>query len=393
MHQRPFRIYLLSPYCLLRPTTNRIYDMRLCDGFAGHGNRVTAIYPFTYMKENISKASIPAAYGLRNTVHCRMLLTPLMENSGKVWRFLILMFGYWISSTRLLIEGVLLRRRLLIVSRDAKSLLPSIIYRKFFSAIFPAKVIYIASEVKSNRIYRWVVKNADGVMAGVTTTREAIRKIVPLPEDRFMLSLAPVPEPIVNCTKAEARAKIKYSDVKPLVVYTGKLGVDVHELNYIFESAKRLPDCNFLFTGGRPAAVASVKKICQDLGLKNVQFTGFFNDSTYVRYYQLAADVLVSYYTSKDHMIEFNYPQKVNEYMTTGNVVVTPDFPATRDVLNDQNVLFVLPDNPADLARGIQLALSDRALAERLAQQAMVDMKELTFEKRTREFLSFAERL
>jgi glycosyltransferase involved in cell wall biosynthesis len=367
--------------------------MRLCDGFAGHGNRVTVVYPFTYMKENIAAGEIPRAYGLKNVVHRRLLRTPLMEHSPKLWRFLVLFVAFTISAIRITFEGILLRRRTLIVSRDAKSLVPAIVLRRLFSWVFPAKVIYIASEVKNNRIYKWVVKNSDGVMAGVTATREAIRKIVPLEAERFMLSLAPVPEAVVNCSKSAARSEIGYADNAPLVVYTGKLGMDVHELRYIFDAAQLLPDYKFLFTGGRPAAVEAVKKYCAERQIKNVLFTGFFNDSTYVRYYQLAADVLVSYYTALDHLVEFNYPQKINEYLTTGNVVVTPDFPATRDVLNENNVIFVEPDCPEDLARGIKLAVDNRDLSERLARQAFSAVKELTFEKRTAEFLEFAERL
>ncbi|MFM7217727.1 MAG: glycosyltransferase, partial [Bacteroidota bacterium] len=162
---------------------------------------------------------------------------------------------------------------------------------------------------------------------------------------------------------------------------------------YIFEAASLCPDYIFLFTGGRTSAVSEVQKHCTLLGLKNVRFTGFMNDSTQVRYYQLAADVLVSYYTAKDHMVEYNYPQKINEYFTTGNPVVTPDFPATRDIVNNRNAIFVLPDNPTDLARGIRLAVEDRDSADKIARQALVDMKELTFEKRTAELLRFAEGL
>lgn len=393
MHKQPFRIYVFSPYCLLRPTTNRIYDMRLCDGFSGHGNHVTIVYPYTYMKGNIRSGEIPAAYDLQHTVHRRLLLTPLPENSPKLWRFSVLLVAFAVSSFRIALEGIFLRRRILVVSRDAKALLPAIFFRKLLPGLFPAKVIYVASEVKKNRIYKWVVKHADGVMAGVTSTREAIRKIVPLAPERFMLSLAPVPVSSVQCSKSAARQEIGYRDTAPLVVYTGKLGMDVHELRYIFQAAKLLPDYHFLFTGGRPSAVDAVRKYCLENRIENVAFTGFINDSGYIRYYQLAADVLVSYYTSKDHLVEFNYPQKVNEYMTTGNVVVTPDFPATRDVLNENNVIFVKPDCPEDLARGIKLAVDDPELSDRLAKQALLDMQELTFEKRTFEFLEFADRL
>ncbi|MFM9052858.1 MAG: glycosyltransferase, partial [Bacteroidota bacterium] len=345
----------------------------------------------TYMRDNIHRSSIPHAYGMRNTVKRRMLLTPLTENSPKLWRFLILLLEFTWAVISVALTGILTRRRTLIVSRDAKALLPAIIVRKLLAWIFSAKVIYIASEVKDAPIFKWVVKNSDGVMAGVTTTRKRIQELVKLPDSRFMLSLAPVPEPVVQCSKEEARKTIGYSEKQPLVVYTGKLGMDVHELMYIFEAAALLPDYKFLFTGGRASAVAAVRKHCADAGIENVMFTGFMNDSTQVRYYQLAADVLVSYYTAKDHLVEFNYPQKVNEYLTTGNPVVTPDFPATRDVLNDTNVIFVRPDDPMDLARGIRLAVVDDRLAANITRQAKEDMKELTFEKRTAEFLRFAE--
>lgn len=393
MKTSTFRIYLYSPYCLLRPTTNRIYDMRLCDGLAGQGAEVTVVYPYAYMKDNIRGRDIARAYGLRNRVRTSMLLTPLHEDSPKQVRFIILMLAFAVKTLVILLGGIFLRRRILWVSRDAKSLIPAILAKKLFGFLFRAKVIYVASEVKSNRIFKWVVRHADGVMAGVTATRKAIQQLVPVPDERFMLSLAPVPEPIVQCSKEEARREINYTDSRPLIVYTGKLGMDVHELRYLFDAAKQLPEYNFLFTGGRAAAVEQVKKYCKERGVSNVLFTGFMNDSTYVRYYQLAADVLVSYYTAKDHLVEFNYPQKINEYMTTGNPVVTPDFPATQDVLNERNVIFVRPDDPDDLARGIRLSIENRHLSQGIALQALKDVRELTFERRTKEFLDFAERL
>ena len=112
-----------------------------------------------------------------------------------------------------------------------------------------------------------------------------------------------------------------------------------------------------------------------------------------VRNYQLAGDVLVSYYTSNDHLIEFNYPQKINEYMSTGNPVITPDFPATRDVLNSNNVFFVAPDNETALANGIKFLIENPQVGARLASQAKEDIKALTFDSKTKELLSWAKKL
>ena len=390
---KPLRIIVFSPYCLLRPTTNRIFDMRLCDSFAGHGVPVTIVYPYAYMKGNIHSRNIPVSYGLQYRVKTRMLYTPLRETSSKYAFLFWMMLAFSWSTLRIFISSLFSRKRTILFSRDPKLLVPALYFKKIFGRLFRVKVIFMAAEVKSNNLYRKVIRETDGIFAGVSTTRDAIREIATVPEEKFILSLAPVPVYKNDPTKTEARKIIDYKSDKPLVVYTGKLGLDVLEVIYIFETAGLLPEYNFLFTGGRPQVVDAVKKYCEERGVSNVIFTGFFDDSTFVRNFQIAADVLVSYYTSKDHMIEFNYPQKVNEYLSTRNPVVTPDFPATRDVLNESNVIFVEPDQPASLAKGIRKAVEEKEYAKKIANQAMEDVKQLTFESRTRELLDFVSKL
>ncbi len=387
--KRPLDIIVFSPYCLLRPTTNRIFDMRLCDGLAGHQEKVTIVYPYTYIRDNIQRKDIPAYYGLENTVSTRMLATPLREHSGKWFRSVAMLIGFTCSTFRAWFENIIKRRQLVFISRDAKSLLPALVLRKIFGAVCSWKVFFMAAEVKNSSIYKFVVRESDGILAGVTTTREAIRTIVPVSNEKFLLSLAPVPVYKNDPDKAEARRRIGYSLDLPLVVYTGKLGLEVSEVVYLLEAANKLSSFRFLFTGGRKSVVDSIENYCKEKGMYNVILTGFFEDSRKIRDYQLAADVLVSYYTSKDHLVEFNYPQKINEYLSTHNPVVTPDFPATRDVLNERNVLFVQPDNVESLVQGIEKLVSDKALAKRLAEQAFQDVQNLTFEKRAGEFIRF----
>ncbi|MBK9543797.1 MAG: glycosyltransferase [Bacteroidetes bacterium] len=388
-NQRPLRIVVFSPYCLLRPTTNRIFDMRLCDSFAGHNVPVTIVYPYAYMKGNISAGKIPKSYGLQHTVSTRMLLTPLRETSSKYTFLFWMMIGFGFSTIRLFFSSLFSSHQTILFSRDPKLLVPALWLKKYLGRLFRVKVIFMAAEVKDTRLYKKVVRETDGVFAGVSTTRDAIRKIADVPEEKFILSLAPVPVYKNDPSKTEARKIIQYDSERPLIVYTGKLGLDVLEVIYIFEAARILPEYQFLFTGGRPQVVSDVKAYCNEKGIANVMFTGFFDDSTAVRNFQLAADVLVSYYTSKDHMIEFNYPQKVNEYLSTRNPVVTPDFPATRDVLNEHNVFFVAPDDPKSLAEGIRKAVEDKVTAKQIANQAWEDVQNLSFESRTRELLTF----
>jgi glycosyltransferase involved in cell wall biosynthesis len=387
-------IYIFSPFCLLRPSTNRIFDMRLADSFAGHGCRVTVIFPYTWMKENISSKEIPRSYGLVNRVNTRMQYIPLFEKSAGWYRVIFMLSASKISTLRIYFRQIFGTRQAVIFSRDAKSLLMPILFRRIFGKkILRTKIIFMAAEVKNTRIYKWVINNADGIFAGVSATRDAIASIANVSPAKFILALAPVPVYKNEISRAEARKQIGYSEPKPLIVYTGKLGLDVQEVIYLFETAALLSEYNFLFTGGRASTIETVKKYCEKKQITNCIFTGFLNDSTAIRKYQLAADVLVSYYTSKDHMIEFNYPQKINEYMSTGNPIVTPDFPATRDVLNDRNVYFVKADDPSSLATGIKKLIEDPDAASRLALQAREDVREITFESRTAELLKFINTL
>ncbi len=393
MNNKPLSVYVFSPFCLLRPTTNRIFDMRMCDSMAANGAKVEIVYPYTYMKENIRRKEIPKNYGLKSKFKTRMQYTWLLEHSASWYRFIVMMTAFSFSAIRIAVQRIFSSNEAVILSRDAKSLIPAILIRKLTGKLLKTKIVFVAAEVKDKPIYKWVVKNSDGVFAGVTTTRNAIMKIVPLPKEKFILSLAPVPVYSNDRSKQEARQKIGYTDSKPLIVYTGKLGIDVLELTYILKAAKLLPHYKFLFTGGRESAVQKVKDFCKEIGVENAIFTGFFNDSTVVRDYQLAGDILVSYYTTNDHLVEFNYPQKINEYMSTGNPIITPNFPATQDVLTDKNVFFVEPDNENALAEGIKKLIDNPAIGEKLANQAKEDIKHLTFDSKTKELLLWVQTL
>ncbi len=362
----------------------------MCDGLAANGADVEIVYPYVYMKENIRQSEIPSAFAIKNKIKTTMQYTWMRENSPAIYSVVVMLFAFTITAFRIAFSQLIFRKESVVLSRDPKSIFPMLLLKKLTGNLLRLKIIFVAAEVTNRKLFKWVVKNSDGIFAGVTTTRDAIMKIVPLPKEKFMLSLAPVPVFKNDLTKADARKKINYSAERPLIVYTGKLGMDVNELKYILQAASQLKEYMFFFTGGRESAVESVKKYCEEIGAINTLFSGFMNDSAAVRNYQLAADILVSYYTSKDHMIEFNYPQKINEYMSTGNVIITPDTPATRDVLNNSNVYFVEPDNSKALADGIKYLIDNPNIAKSLAQKASGDIKPLSFDAKMLELINFA---
>jgi glycosyltransferase involved in cell wall biosynthesis len=79
----------------------------------------------------------------------------------------------------------------------------------------------------------------------------------------------------------------------------------------------------------------------------------------------------------------FTSPLKLFEYMAAGRPIVASDLPAITEVLrHEKNALLVAPGDPAALAAAVRRLLNDRALADRLAQAALVDAGEYSWDRR-----------
>jgi glycosyltransferase involved in cell wall biosynthesis len=368
------RIVFFAPFCLLRPTTNRIFDVRMCDALAGQGADVELLHPYYYMKENIGEEALRSAYGVRSDLRFRMLRTGLRETHPSGWQTLVLVLAFAFR-----LPGIVRRGAVVLMSRDHKLLLPAVLMKILMPWRKTIRLVLQVHEVRSGRLYRWLYRRYDAVWTTTPAARQHLEEQAGLPAERFVSIRACAPPP-ERLTRDEARRRIGYSDAKPLVVYTGKLGRGIAELEYLLLAAQVLPDVVFLFTGGKADTLAHMRERCAALQLQNVRFSGFLNDVARVRDYQAAADVLVSYYSAKDHLVEYNLPQKLMEYMFTGNPVVTPDFPASRPLVNPETAWLVPPDNPVALAEGIRGVLEHPELAARLAANAAETIRHHTFD-------------
>ena len=368
------RIVFFAPFCLLRPTTNRIFDVRMCDALAGQGADVELLHPYYHMKENIAEEDIRKVYGVKNKVRFRLLRTGLRERHPAWWQITVLVAAFASRLPRIVGRG-----DAVLMSRDHKLLLPAVVLNLLLPERKRLRLVLQVHEVRRGRLYRWLYRRYDAVWTTTPAAREHLMAYAALPEERFVSIRACAPPP-EQLTRAEARRRIAYTGDVPLIVYTGKLGRGIAELEYILQAAQLLPGCRFLFTGGKDDTLAYMRQRCAALQLDNVLFSGFLNDVARVRVYQAAADVLVSYYSARDHLVEYNLPQKLMEYMFSKNPVVTPDFPASRPLVNSDTALLVAPDDPAALAAGIRELLDHPDRAALLAAQAADTIRQHTFE-------------
>jgi glycosyltransferase involved in cell wall biosynthesis len=168
------------------------------------------------------------------------------------------------------------------------------------------------------------------------------------------------------------------------VGYAGHLypwkGVDL-----AIEAVAALPDTRGLIVGGHAQEpdLARVKALAEQLFCSaRVTFTGMVPPAEVASRLR-EADVLVLPNPPSAISREFTSPLKLFEYMAAGRPIVASDLPSLREVLTDgRNALLVEPGSAHALTAGIRRIKDDAALGERLAGQALADVRDYTWARR-----------
>ena len=193
------------------------------------------------------------------------------------------------------------------------------------------------------------------------------------------------------------REKLNLPLDKKIVMYTGHLyfwkGVDtLLELakTYSQKLNHQSPTTNhqllFVFLGGTEFDIKNFKQKAN--GLNNVLILGHKPPKEIPKYLQ-AADVLVLPNSKNDEKANWTSPLKMFEYMASGVPIVASDLPVIREILNENNAVFVEPDNTKSLMQGIKKVLTNKELADKLKTQAYQDVQNYTWQKRAEKILKF----
>jgi glycosyltransferase involved in cell wall biosynthesis len=379
----------ISPYDILRPRTNQVSDVRFCDGFVQNGRVIHLIVPYVERNDNISKADVSKIYGVSNKLNIHYLKTDFKSDvSGKINLLKIIILNY--LKIRKLTRDK--KSNYVVISRSIAILFPFLITKAFNRKNL--KFTYWAHDFSNKKLFRWAYGICDNIIGTNSSIINSINKSTNYPINRTIISSNPITQNQADefIEKIAARTILNIDSEKPIVVYTGKLAIDYNlEIEYILKAAKKLQDYTFIFTGGKPIAVDYWKGWCNEKGINNAKFTGYIHDYQKIKYYQFAADVLVSYYTKQGHDVNFNFPNKICEYMLTGNPIITPNYPATQDILNDDNCYFTVPENEIELAKTIKIAIEDKEKSTTIANQARFDVRQNTFKIRVSRIINFLE--
>ena len=397
------KIFFISPYNVQYTQTSQKNDVTFCEGFAENGCDVELFYP-AIERVDVAPDLLPdeilEGYGVQTSFKLTRLQIIVGKRGSMVDRFAPMLYPAEYAA-RLIWKAARIMRAehslkdVFFISRSSQGLLPITVAKKLLGVRTGAWIIPWAHEVKRDAKYKWLYRNSDGIIGTNSAITSDISSEYSIPKAKLAESLNPVSDYQLRTrfSRDEAREQLGLNVAQPLIVYTGKLAVGVAEVDYILEAARQLPQYRFLFTGGRDKAVSHFRQYCDDHGISNATFTGFISRYIDVRKYQFAADVLVSYYSPKDHDVRYNLPNKICEYMLTKNVIVTPDYPATRDILDEQNAFFVEPENPRALTEGLTYIINHPKRATQLAEKALQTVQELTYRKRAAFLVNFLNRV
>ncbi len=188
----------------------------------------------------------------------------------------------------------------------------------------------------------------------------------------------------------EARDKLKLPKDKKVIIYTGHLyswkGADT-----LAEATKMLPkDYLTVFVGGTNEDVNNFK--AKYGGVEKILIVGH-KERGEIPLWQKSADILVLPNTAKEGISKYyTSPMKLFEYMASKRPIVATDIPSIREIVNEENAIMVLPDDPNSLVEGIKKAINDKDLVEKITEKAYSDVLIHTWEKRAGRILDFVER-
>ncbi|MDF1867628.1 MAG: glycosyltransferase [Saprospiraceae bacterium] len=383
-------IYLIfgTQFDVLRARTNQISDMRTCEGFVQNGINANYISPFVKRRDNLPKDSIHKYYGVKDTFPINYLFIPYFEGlTAFIYVLLLMIFSFF------KIFGKVIRNyndfdQIVIFSRSVDVMILSIIIFKKILNLKKMCYVHWSHDALTKWRYRFVYENTNFICATNTNIINDLKTIIKSPKP-FLNTYNPISiyQTNLDYDKTELRRQLQLPLDKLIIAYTGKVYIGLREIEYILKSAKELKEATFIITGGKPEVVSYYEKYCEEKEINNVIFIGFLQDYRDVQKYQALANILISYYTTQDHLVEYNLPQKIIEYMATGNVIVTPDYKATQDVLNVDNCLFVEAENQNSLTAGLLKLLKDEPLRISLGKQAKIDVKNLTFKSSAKKII------
>lgn len=292
-------------------------------------------------------------------------------------------FGFWIESATFLLAT---RIYLLFKHYD-------VLYtREAIAAIFFSKAVVEIHSLPS-RLTGFIYHRAQKIIVLTSFLKARLVKEANLSENRVLVAAdgADVKKFDIKETKEDCRKKFSLPLDKNIVLYTGHL-YKWKGARILLQAARNFQNILFVFVGGTKEDLKSFRADIQSAGwrtISDIQVIGH-RPHAEIPYWLKAADVLVLPNSATEKISShYTSPMKLFEYMASGVPIVASDLPSIREILNEQNAVLVRPDDPDDLARGIEVVLKNKELVGKMAENSQISSSDYSWENRVIKIKNF----
>jgi glycosyltransferase involved in cell wall biosynthesis len=391
MHNKITEILYFSPRDVRKNRVDPIMMMQTCNSIARLGYNVRFIYPYFYRRDNCSYKDIWKLYNIPyKAFKITELPTFFFDSTPVLVTRLIRSLLYFIFVIYILLSLLLNNNKKYIAISRCPTASTVISFMKATLKIKRIILTYEAHTFNYSWSNKYIIRKSDHIFCISENLAKIISDNIGISSDKITIARMGVNSAYynINKNKTELRKDFGISNNDFIVTYTGKIFIGQKEIEYMLDAAERLKDINFILAGGKPDVVEYYRQIAKNKQLKNIFFLGFQEPSTTIKY-QILSDILLIYYPGNWHLKDFVSPGKLMEYMITGNVIVSVDFPVLREVLNDNvNAILVEPDNVTQLCDKIRFTKNNTDIARKIGNQAKLDSLEYTWDKRAEKMIN-----
>ena len=330
----------------------------MCSAFAEHGADVSLfVMRYSFWGKNIEQ-KIQAAHRISQSVSIISIYTPFIIFFGKI--------GYYLQIAFFVLRTMMQAKAWqadVVFTRDEITALIWMFFKK--------KVVL---EVHTQRGSLWWGLLSKKVQ--VITISEGLRKffLKKVPQANVKVFHDGVNYEVFasKLSHTEARKRVGISDLGPMIVYTGHLydWKGVRTLLDAFTNSQNhfLRSSVLYMVGGTEHHVDQFKK---EYNHPSIKFVGHV-DYSLIPYFIHSAQVAVIPNSARDIIArEYTSPLKLFEYMAAGISIVASKVPAIQEVVDEDTVYFMEPDNALSCEQALIDALSsDQQKANRAQELA-----------------------
>ena len=368
--KRP-RIVYFTPSDLQVPRVDRQCILRFCDALAQAGCNVEVVALRIRLRYDEPSVHMPLreVYGLHSPFPIRLLRSGLTQTSSNRVGSFVRLLRYTVAGARYAVAGRGGDEVVTFYFKNPALAVPFTALRALRRSRL--RLVFELHAFPRSRFRRSLVRSADLIVSNHPHLTADLAAADPGSAHKLKtfhqgVDLAGLEEGRV--TREEARDLLGLSKSDIHVVYTGKIAVGWRETELLADASRDFDDgIRLLLVGGRVDHVEALRE--RYATSRNVTFTGFIEPfKTFL--YQLAADILVLYYTYDKPLLEYVSPGKLFEYMAARRPIICADHPSLRAFLDDTQAIFVPPENPRALASSINVLAADPTRQDNLANNS-----------------------